>query len=90
MFNTYGNSFQSQTDYVNNYSRLCPSSDTRGIFTARLVVGENSSSFMRSDANLNVIAISNDNVRQGQPKETNDTASAFVSMMQSNYPNKYS
>ncbi len=89
MFDTYGTAFQSQTDYANNYSRLCPSSDTRGIYTARLVVSENSSSFMRSDANLNVIAISNDNVRQGQTKETNDTAAAFVSMMQNSYPNKY-
>lgn len=89
MFNTYGTSFQSQTDYVNNYSRLCPASDTRGIYTAHVVVSANSSSFMRADANLNIIAISNDNVRQGQAKETNDTAAAFISMMQNSYPSKY-
>lgn len=89
MFNAYGNAFQSHTDYVNNYSRLCPASDTRGIYTAHLVVSSNSSSFMRADANLNVIAISNDNVRQGQAKDTNDTAAAFSSMMQNNYPSKY-
>ncbi len=89
MYNTYGTYFQSHIDYARLYPTLCPSSDTRGIYTARLVVAENSSSFMRNDASLNVIAISNDNVRQGQSKEEFDTAGSFENMMKQNYPNKY-
>ncbi len=89
MFNTYGTSFQSNSAYSSQYSSICPSSDTRGIYTANVVVSENSQSFMRADANLNVILISNDNVRQGNAKETNDLATTFTSMMQSHYPNKY-
>ncbi|MGZ3691919.1 MAG: hypothetical protein ACXVAX_10470 [Pseudobdellovibrio sp.] len=89
MFNTYGTSFQSNSNYASQYSSICPSSDTRGIYTANVVVSENSDSFMRDDANLNIILISNDNVRQGNAKETNDLATTFTSMMQNNYPGKY-
>jgi hypothetical protein len=89
MFNYYGTSFQSASDYVRNYPTTCPSSDTRGIYTANLVVSENSSSFMRDDANLNVILISNDNVRQGNAMESLDRASTFAAMMQERYPRKY-
>jgi hypothetical protein len=89
MFNYYGTSFQSSADYVRLYPTTCPSSDTRGIYTANLVVSNNSSSFMRDDANLNVILLSNDNVRQGRAMETMDTANNFTSMMQEKYPRKY-
>lgn len=89
MFNTYGTSFQSNSQYASQYNSKCPSSDTRGIYTANTVVSSNSSSFMRSDANLNIILISNDNVRQGNAMDTNDRASTFVSMMQQKYPTKY-
>ena len=89
MFNTYGTAFQSSDTYVRLYPTTCPSSDTRGIYTANVVVSQNASAFMRADANLNVILISNDNVRQGKTMENNDRAAAFVSMMQSQYPNKY-
>ena len=89
MFNTYGTSFQSNSYYAAQYPIKCPSSDTRGIYTANVVVSENSNSFMRGDANLNIILISNDNVRQGKAMETNDSASSFVSMMQQKYSSKY-
>lgn len=89
MFNTDGTSFQSSSNYAIQYPTKCPSSDTRGIYTANLVVSENSSSFMRSDANLNVILISNDDVRQGNAMEPNDRAETFISMMQQKYPTKY-
>ncbi len=92
MFNTYGVYFQSDISnpyYAAQYPLKCPSSDTRGIYTANLVVSENTDSLMRADANLNVILISNDNVRQGHAMETKDTASAFTSMMQQQYPTKY-
>lgn len=95
MFNTVGSGFQSSSNYINNYSTACASPDTRGIYTANAVVSGNASSFMRSDANLNIILISNDDVRQGKYitnsalLETNDRATTFTSMMQSQYPNKY-
>ena len=89
MFNTYGTSFQSTAYYADQYPIKCPSSDTRGIYTANLVVSENSSSFMRSDANLNIIVISNDNVRQGNTMEIQDSAATFINMMQQQYSTKY-
>ena len=89
MFNTYGVYFQERSDYRTNYSIKCPSSDTRGIYTANTVVSNNSDSFIRSDANLNIILISNDNVRQGNQMENADRASTFVSMMAERYPSKY-
>lgn len=89
MFNTYGTSFQTHPTYHSQYSSVCPSSDTRGIYTANTVVSENSQSFLRSDANLNVILISNDNVRQGNAMEDRDRATTFTSMMETNYPSKY-
>lgn len=89
MFNTKGAAFQSDPYYVSQYPIKCPSSDTRGIYTANLVISDNSDSFMRSDANLSIILISNDNVRQGKTLESKDTAAAFVNMMQEQYPTKY-
>jgi hypothetical protein len=90
MFNTYGNSFQSQADYAAQYPTKCPAPDTRGIYTSFLVVSENSDLFLRDDANLNVIAITNDEERQGRYAfETNDRADNFISMMQQKHPNKY-
>jgi hypothetical protein len=89
MFNTYGASFQTHPTYHSQYSSVCPSSDTRGIYTANTVISENSQSFLRSDANLNIILISNDNVRQGNAMEDRDRSVTFTSMMQSVYPTKY-
>lgn len=89
MFNTYGSVFQMNSYYAAQYPIKCPSSDTRGINTANLVVSENTAALMRADANLNVILISNDNVRQGKAMEANDSAASFTSMMQQQHPNKY-
>ncbi|MEK6627612.1 MAG: hypothetical protein AABY53_03210 [Bdellovibrionota bacterium] len=89
MFNTFGTGFQSTSQYANEYYSKCPSPDTRGIYAANVVISENSSSFLRDDANLNIILISNDNVRQGKALEANDSAGAFISMMQNKHPNKY-
>lgn len=89
MFSYYGPTFTQQSSYHASYRNICPDSDTRGIYTANLVVSDNANSFMREDANLNVILISNDNVRQNKPMETLDTASSFTSMMQERYPRKY-
>lgn len=89
MFTNYGTSFQSQPSYHSQYPIKCPSADTRGVYTASVVVSENASSFLRSDANLNIILISNDNARQGKTLENSDKAEAFVSLMQQKYPTKY-
>lgn len=92
MFNTYGANYYSDQvnpQYNSLYYSKCPSPDTRGIYTANLVVAGNSDSFLRSDANLNVILISNDDVRKGKTMENLDTPSAFISMMEQKYANKY-
>ena len=100
MFNTFGSSFQTQGVYASQYSTKCPSPDTRGTYTSLLAVSESAETFIRSDANLNVIVISNDEVRQGRfnlansdprflPLEQNDKAESFISLMQQKYPNKY-
>lgn len=90
MFNTFGLNFQSQSQYAAQYSVKCPSPDTRGLYTSYLVVSENTDSFLRPDANLNVIVISNDDVRQGKlALESKDKAETFTAMMQKSYPNKY-
>jgi hypothetical protein len=87
-FGTYGVEFPYSPGYSTQYAAACPESDTRGIYTANHVVAANSNSFIRSDANLNIILISNDNVRQGAAMEEKDKASAFVNMMQQGYPTK--
>ncbi|MBC7464430.1 MAG: hypothetical protein H7256_00430 [Bdellovibrio sp.] len=96
MFNTYGLNFQSQSDYAAGYPTQCPSPDTRGIYTANYVLSKNSDSFLRSDANLSVILISNDDVRQGRyltdsayALDPMDTAQNFTTMMNQNYRTKY-
>ena len=90
MFNTYGPTFNQEPYYHSQYPIVCPSPDTRGIYTANVVVSGNSSTFIRSDANLNIILISNDNVRKDViAMEENDKASAFTNMMQQKYPTKY-
>lgn len=90
MFNSFGVNFQSQSEYATQYPVKCPSPDTRGIYTSYLAISENADSFMRTDANLNIIVISNDEVRQGKiALETNDKAENFTAMMQQKYPSKY-
>lgn len=89
-FGTLGNSFTFDSKYKVDYSAFCPSPDTRGIYTANAVISANSNSFIRADANLNVIVISNDNERKNKiALEENDKATTFTSMMQQSYPNKY-
>lgn len=54
-----GNPSPSSTDYSNN----CPSGDERGIFAANLVVKNNPASFLRADASLAVVFLSDEDVR---------------------------
>lgn len=95
-FYTYGSSFNTTDYYAQNYYANCASNDERGLYTANLAVSGNASGFIRSDANLNLILISNEDVRSGSymtdskfALDENDKATAFTSMMSQKYPGKY-
>lgn len=96
---TYGAAFNQTAYYANNYNANCPSNDERGIFNAYNVISNNTSSFIRQDANLNVIVISNEDVRSGLYQNAQyssqfaladqDKGTQLSSMINSKYPGKY-
>jgi hypothetical protein len=93
---TYGAGFNSTPYYTQNYYSKCASSDERGLYTAHEVISSNSNSLIRPDAHLNIILVSNEDVRSGQYStnssyilDTKDKASGFTTMMNSTYPSKY-
>ena len=98
-YNTYGPIFNTTAYYSNNYDLNCPSNDERGIFSAHDVLSNNINSFIRKDANLNIILISNEDVRSGLYRssqyanayllDNKDKASNFSTMMSANYPDKF-
>lgn len=90
-YNSFGPGFQSQPYYQNNYSSKCASGDERGILTANYVLQNNSGSFVRDDAHLNIIVISNEDVRSGNTGSftTEDRASNFISTVNSKFTDKY-
>lgn len=51
--------------YASAYSKNCPSGDERGIYSANLVVKNNPASFIRSDAHLSIIFLSDEDERSG-------------------------
>lgn len=51
--------------YATAYDANCPSGDERGIFAARLVMEKNPSRFIRKEADLAVIVLSDEDVRGG-------------------------
>lgn len=55
----------SSSAYTQGYSDNCPSGDERGIFAANLAVKNNPNSFIRKDANLAIIFLSDEDVRSG-------------------------
>jgi hypothetical protein len=92
----YKDGFNSTDYYISNYSKYCPSNDERGIYAAYEVISSNFQSLIRDDAHLNIILISNEDVRSGlyisnskYALEENDKASNFISMMNNKYPSKY-
>lgn len=98
--NSYGDGWQSDSRYMSQYPQMCPSSDERGTYTSSLVLEENTDSFVRSDANLNIIVISDENVRSAAivnnaltsstgAFEDKDKYESFISMMNNKYPSKY-
>lgn len=89
--NNYGSGWRSDSRYKTAYTAQCPSADERGLFTSNLVIKENSSSFLRADANLSVILVSDEDERSGQTNifEANDRYENFNFMMSESYPSKY-
>jgi len=53
------------TEYAAAYAQNCPSGDERGIFAANLVVNNNPFNFIRSDAHLAIIFLSDEDERSG-------------------------
>ncbi len=95
-FYTYGPSFNTTSYYNQNYYSKCPSGDERGLYTANEVISKNSGSLIRTDAHLNIILVSNEDVRSGSyltdsrfALEAKDTATNFSAMVNSTYPGKY-
>lgn len=88
--NTGGQFWQSSSSYINNYDSQCPSSDERGVYAANMTILNNFDSFLRSDSNLSVILISDEDARSAQayPLESLDLPATFAANMTSKYPSK--
>lgn len=90
-YNTYGPSFQTRNDYVAAYNNACASGDERGILAANHILKNNSGSFVRADAHLNIIVISNEDVRSGNTGSftTEDRATNLTATVNSAFASKY-
>lgn len=93
---TYGADFQKTSYYSQNYYTYCASNDERGIYTGIESIVNYGSQFIRSDAHLNVILVSNEDVRSGLYNSSSefsldnkDRASNFSTTMAQSFPNKY-
>lgn len=83
-------------EYSAAYYNNCPSGDERGIYAANLTVKNNPSSFIRPEADLAVIVLSDEDVRSqlyyynqpGFELADMDKPAAFKSQMSSLYPGK--
>lgn len=64
-FRDHDISSQNSADYATGYANNCPSGDERGIYSANLVVQNNPANFIRSDAHLSVIFLSDEDERSG-------------------------
>lgn len=53
------------SEYSRAYEQNCPSGDERGVYAANLVVKNNPSSFIRSDAHLAIIFLADEDERSG-------------------------
>jgi hypothetical protein len=82
--------------YAQGYFDACPSSDERGIYAANLVVAKNSDSLIRSDADLAIIFLADEDVRSqmywhnipGFELADYDKANFLVSQIRSKFPSK--
>jgi len=90
-----GADFRSTDYYRLNYPIKCPSGDERGIYSVANVIN-NVPDFIRDDANLNIIIISNEDVRSGLYSINQDFALAdadkntnLINLINTKYPGKY-
>lgn len=90
-YNTYGSSFQTLASYNTAYNNTCASGDERGVLTANYILTNNVGSFVRSDAHLNIIALSNEDVRSGNTSSftAEDRASTLTSLINTKFTSKY-
>lgn len=62
---TYGKSSINHPTYASEYAKNCPSGDERGTYAANLVMQNNPHNFIRTQAHLAIIFISDEDVRSG-------------------------
>ncbi len=82
--------------YSQGYYDACPSTDERGVYAANLVIQNNPDGFIRPDADLAIIFLSDEDERSqlywfntpGYELADFDKASTLVSQVQSKYPQK--
>jgi hypothetical protein len=83
--------------YTSAYQVNCPSGDERGIFAAHLAIKNNSDAFVRPEADLAIIFLSDEDVRsqlyyygnQNFLLADNDKANSLLNLVKSLYPQKY-
>ncbi|QDK46554.1 hypothetical protein DOM22_15945 [Bdellovibrio sp. ZAP7] len=63
--------------YQSGYASNCPSGDERGVYSANLVVQNNPGSFIRADAHLSIIFLSDEDERSGLYSSGNYTLAAL-------------
>lgn len=84
----------SSSAYTSAYLTNCPSGDERGIFAANLTVKNNPSDFIRADANLAIIFLSDEDVRSGlyssttgYPLAGDDQPNSLITNVRAKYGN---
>ncbi len=90
-----GNSLDS-LDYSTQYIANCPSTDERGIYSANLVLKNNPNSFLRPEADLAIIFLTDEDVRSqlyyfnqpGYGLDDSDKASSLITNIKTVYPGK--
>jgi hypothetical protein len=77
------------------YKQNCPSSDERGFYAASLTISNNYNSFIRGDAHLAVIILSDEDVRSGlyidystYALDQKDSPSYLLGLVHQRYPGK--
>ena len=77
------------------YKQNCPSPDERGLYAASLTVSNNYNSFIRGDAHLAVVILSDEDVRSGlysnlasYALDQRDSASYLIGLISQRYPGK--
>lgn len=88
--------FQQSEGYARDYAPNCVAQDERGLLKGAEIISKNEGSFIRDDAHLTVVVISNEDARSGLYKTDNryalaseETAEGFTNLISSVYPNKY-